>query len=541
MRVTLEREGEIKVFDAITTLRVFEEERPDIYSIIKIIDERGVDYQYLQDEIGGTASKIVVDGIIKYLKNMMLLDRSNNLTKLAKRYLDSKKFPSIERGKFKFWIIYDPLIGWKLLHYDREGVTDSYLNISQEGKFSAKNLEGKYYGSILNSCRFYLYKFERYNTQQNISYTEFSNLTTRYRLSWEIDLDKEDLYRIYLTGNLKKRPNKSNKFTQKVMECKVEVEDFEEIILNLLSINVENFNWNREIGALEVSFNEELSRESRVNLRKDIIITDASTKFGVFEPTFVNDVELMPATADDALNWLEYLMTEYLSQGYSSIDDFYQKLDMISESPKFKDYNQRFEEFDQDRYLENMKKENKTEEYWNLQAPLDLTPEIDNAFVLYKKDIASGSKYTMKELVEMIIGSKKPEELIFSSRYIRNKYQKAKFNLFVESFSELGSISYANVVSEELVDSKWALPETYDRVYGHRKNWPHDRYFSFKVEGEWYYYKMTAELDQCNFGNLPISEWTINSEGTWSDISFIQLDEEAFPKGLRNYMEKEDF
>ena len=40
MKLTLQREGQIKVLDAISTITVYEDNRPDVYNLLKFIEEK---------------------------------------------------------------------------------------------------------------------------------------------------------------------------------------------------------------------------------------------------------------------------------------------------------------------------------------------------------------------------------------------------------------------------------------------------------------------------------------------------------------------
>ena len=62
MELTLQREGKIKVLDAISTLTVYEENRPDVYNLLKFIEENGVSYSLLKERIGENYSDFVIRG-----------------------------------------------------------------------------------------------------------------------------------------------------------------------------------------------------------------------------------------------------------------------------------------------------------------------------------------------------------------------------------------------------------------------------------------------------------------------------------------------
>lgn len=106
MKLELTKNGEIRAFEAIATIENFQNNRNDVLTILEHIEENA-----FADEIeiecidGMQENSSVARGVINYLIGINMIDYKNKmLTNTARRFLKTKLFPSIERGKYRFWI-----------------------------------------------------------------------------------------------------------------------------------------------------------------------------------------------------------------------------------------------------------------------------------------------------------------------------------------------------------------------------------------------------------------------------------------------------
>lgn len=536
MKLTLQREGKIKVLDAISTITVYQDDRPDIYNLLRFIEENGTNYSLLRERIGGNYSDFVIRGIVRFLEDNQLIDKENNITSKGRRFLETKKFPSEERGQFRFWIIEDPLVNKSVIHFQREK-NASKRSVDEE---NVANMEKVEFVSVKDNTDFNILKMDRaYNSSPNFSCIKYDNFTSNYSISWEITLGENRRSKLYLNGELKDFRNSNITFNGKALKQIPDV-DLDALVIELIKANRPEYTWNGKLGAAEVPDLNELDVNEIVSFSKNIGLTNTSTPFGIFNHSTVTEVPIMPGNNSVAKEWFEIYVENKICNGYVNTKEFNEALDNLKESMEFREYGMYIDLMDNKYFVNKFRNNKKMDKYWGLQAPLDLQPDIKNNQGLIVKNIASGSRYSMAEIVSEIIGDKEPEKFVFASKFVKNKHQIKKFELFAEAFKLLG-VKDIRLISPEypsLKDKSIAI-ETYDQIYGDKKFWRHDRYFAFKASGGWYYYKMTAELDQCMYdNNLNINDWTVDTVGAWRDISIIRLEREYFPEELTLYIDR---
>lgn len=247
----------------------------------------------------------------------------------------------------------------------------------------------------------------------------------------------------------------------------------------------------------------------------------------------------MPSTWSVAKKWAEIYIDNTICSDYTSQNSFNDTLTELKERKELSDYKDGLNEINVNGFINRYKSEKIMDKYWHLQAPNDLNNELKAKYILDSLNIIHGGKYSILEIVENLIGDKKPSTMVFSSKYLKNKYQIAKFELFAKAFKDQG-VDEIKLVTTEYIDlkDKSITIRTYNDVYQEKCYWPHDRYFAFKADNIWYYYKMTAELDQCIFDrDISPLQWTTDMVADWKDISFYRLEREVYPVGLLNYID----
>ena len=535
MKLTLQREGQIKVLDAISTITVYEDDRPDIYNLLKFIEENGVSYSLLKERIGENYSDFVIKGIVKFLGDNQLIDKENNITVKGRRFLETKKFPSEERGQFRFWIIEDPLVNKTVVHFQREK-NSSQRSVDEE---NATNMEKIECISVKDNTNFNIVKMDRaYSSSPNFSCIKYDNFTSICNISWEITLGENKKSKLYLTGELKDFRN-STPFNSKALKQIPDV-DLYALVIDLIKTNCPEYLWNDKLGAIEIPDLDKMDVNEIVSFSKTIGLTNTNTLFGIFEPSAINEAPIMPGNNTIAKKWFEIYVENKICNGYIDSNEFDEALDSLKDRKEFTEYGMYIEAIDSKHFVSNFRSNKKMDKYWGLQAPLDLQPDIKNNQGLIVKNIANGSRYSMARIVSEIIGDKEPEKFVFASKFVKKKHQIKKFELFAEAFKLLGAEDIRLVSPEyPALSDKSIKIETYDQIYGDKKFWPHDRYFAFRASGSWYYYKMTAELDQCIYNSkLNINDWTIDTDGEWKDISISRLEREYFPEELALYIDR---
>ncbi|MBM7620072.1 hypothetical protein JOC95_001924 [Bacillus tianshenii] len=540
MKVTFKQSDKIKVFDAITTMVVFENAREDLLTIMQVIYEHGVDYQVIQEMLRVPAAETIAKGIVNYLKQNGLIDEHHTITSAGHWFLQSKQYPALERGKFKFWMIDHPLLGRQLLHYQRENSKERTMKLTPF--IHATELEGKTFHSVLNmdeKRQFQINKFD-YNRGAEVYCVDFPNINTEYKIHWEIDTEREEPSTIIINGEIKDRPQAVKRFSQISMNSDLEI-DYTNFLVELISKNRKDVNWNFSTKAFEIKFKEIDNIEELKAFTTILAILDVETDYGLFEDTAIREVPIMPASSDDAKLWVDAIIKDSVATQYVSQVELQHHLQTLKERRELVPYQSSLYHLDESTFLQTFRTEKDKAPYWHLQAPLDLKPYEDKANIIETKHIAFGNRYSMREVVRMIVGDERPERLIFSSKHVQNFYQIKKFNLFTEAFKSFG-VQDIQFVTTEYVDlpDKSIRIDMYEDVYGDRKEWPHDRYFAFETNRKWHFFKMTAELDQCVFDRtISANNLTINTVGYWKDISFIQILPEIFPLKLREFTQEQ--
>ena len=464
-----------------------------------------------------------------------LIDKENNITKKGTQFLETKKFPSEERGQFRFWIIEDPLVNKTVVHFKRE----KNLNHKKVDEENASNIEKVEFVSVKNNTNFNIVKMDRaFGSSSNFSCIKYDNFTSTYNISWKITLGENVKSKLYLAGELNDF-NNSTQFKSKALNQIPNI-DLYALVTELIKINCPEYLWNEKLGAIEIPDLNKLDVNEIVSFSKTIRLINTNTPFGIFDPSAVTKVPIMPGNNVIAKKWFEIYVENKICNGYIDSTEFNEVLNNLKERKEFTEYGMYIQTIDNKYFMSNFRNNKKMDKYWGLQAPLDLQFNIKNNYGLIIKNIAAGSRYSMAEIVSEIIGDKEPEKFVFASKFVKKKQQIKKFELFAEAFKLFGAEDIRLVSPEypPLNDNHISI-ETYDQIYGDKKFWPHDRYFAFKASGSWYYYKMTAELDQCIYDSkLNIDNWTVDTDGEWKDISISRLEREYFPEELALYIDR---
>lgn len=528
MKLTLQREGQIKVLDAISTITVYEDNRPDVYNLLKFIEEKGVSCQLLKERIGENYSDFVIEGIVKFLEENQFIDKNHTLTAKGRKFLETQKFPSEERGQFRFWILEDPLVKKSVLHFQREKKREKENEQISVDDEDVSNMEKIDFISVKDDTKFNIVKMDRAsNSSHKFHCIKHDSYTSDCKIIWEITLSDNKESKIYLTGKLTESKNHTE-FNKKALEQVPDV-NLDSLVIGLIENNCPEYLWNDTLRAFEIDVNvndDEIENLNKININeienfsKNIELTNTDTCFGKFNISTVIDVPIMPGNNNVAKKWFEIYVENNICNGYIDSNEFNAALDSLKKRKEFAKYDKYIKEIDSKHFIDRFRN-CKMDKYWGLHAPLDLKPGIKFGIIV---ENLTGKKSSMHNLVQEIVGDKKPEKFVFSSKYLNTKYQIKKFELFAAAF-KLSGVEDIRLISfnkPQLSDNSIII-ELYDNIYGDTKFWPHDRYFAFKASGSWYYYKMSAELDQCHYDSKEENDWTVDTVGEWKDLTINRL------------------
>jgi hypothetical protein len=526
MRITLNRTSPIKTFETVLTIESQTDLRHDILELLSIIKANGgvASKEIIHEAIGKTISSVVIEGVIHHLRNTGLLNDNLTLSPKSQKIIETGFIPMEERGEFTLWYLDDPMLTNHVIHYERTNSKNRSGVI--QGFAGFKSFINKPFVSVLEDManEFRIKKFDGTNPRARLSED-----LGECHLSWTIDLNSEEQSRLFISGEIKGGINR--KFNSKTVDS-FRQEDYKSFLFAVIDqVKTSEMVWNAAQECMDVPFglldeNDYLKMKTELSVGK---IT--STKHGEFEKTKIVDIPIRPLTPEDAKKWLLMLINNFLTLKYTSKEELSEFYISLKESPTFEAHSHVFDELTIEYVLSELNRDNSKNAYWNLQAPMDLYMDLDQKFIVQnrRRDII-GDHLTMIDFVNLIVDNDTPEKLVFSSKYVKNDIQIKKFELFAEAFQLKGVKDILLVTSDKVKTKNQDIRvETYEEIYDGVRA-PHDRYFAYLSNGEWYLFKMSAELDQCRFS----SNWnsTIQSVGVWNDISFMQIKREAFPAKL---------
>lgn len=534
MNITLKRTGTIAAFESIASINSYQKNRQDIFEIIQFIDDNKVaDAAKLAEKIGDNTGVIAI-GIIQYFINLGLVnERDHTLTLRASNFLIDGLFPSAERGKFRFWTLDDSLIGKQIL-----GKSFSEHKHNQSTKLieigNVSDFKGKRYINHFdeNNGLFEVKEFS--SSQTKLIVGEATAENSAYELKWKIKFDEDIESNLFITGQLR---NGFQKHYIKNSNFKVELDknEIKLLIYELLrQAQPKGSEWDEIHQCFRIPYKDNLSKEVLDSMKFSLKLQKMETsKYNEFEEVLIEKIPVRPLTLDDAYNWFSYHLEKYLEKDYRSFEEVENRKNEILTWSQFEGFSKDIEKrFSIESFTKKLKEEEKMSSYWNLVTPQDLYIQLDKKYIVDGNihNIAEGEKMSMLEFVRSIIQQTKPDTLVFTSKYLEHEQQQKKFECFVEAFRECGAKNIHLIKTQNNnYKNNFIEIHAFEKLFNNRKL-PHDRYFAYRADDEWYYYKLSAELDQAIFEN--INQATIYTEASWRDITFIQIKKAIFPKPL---------
>lgn len=285
--------------------------------------------------------------INNYLKEIHIYDDNSYLTKLGKTVKETSYLPTPEEGKYKIWYSQnDEHFGNTIMYFRREAPNDK-SQVEELNVYFEKN------GHFLMPAR------ER---DEVINYTQFSLLETKLNgkifsnsETITVTLIMEDGKETYCTFSGKIGKDGATELNHKQhIPFDIKLEDS---ITEILP------NYNSMYKRLMVKFNDK---------NKNFVLSNYKCTWIGFSGT-IDSINLMPFDLENAKRWRDSLVRDIVAQQYLSPQDFQSKVIETNDNPAFEKYRN---------YLDvpeskNFKTETGSEEYWHLNAPIDLnTNEI---------------------------------------------------------------------------------------------------------------------------------------------------------------------
>ena len=537
MKLNIKWKSLLQQFDSIATIETYDENRFDIINLLQTIDKNGFDIDAISNLFGGgEIYKQITNRVIRYLEDCNYII-NGTLTNEGKNILKTKLVPTKEKGKYRFLTVdsVGPMkdiygSGDKLIiDYKREKDTKQRHREKDDNNNYKNNI-------VINSAdkeKFKIIKLgENNNFSTDFTCIKYNNSNNEASLKFTLD-GHMNRFKLTISGRNLGNKNMSN---QLLFD---EIANFQtnNYIIDILSQNIDYLSWDDENKMFKMNNidqllkSKEISPIDLVNFKTNIskLVEIEGNKCRIE----ANEIPIMPYNEKEVSLWLKVCIDSLAEAKYMTEKEFDLEVSNLFENPGlkvFKDF-----EISVNDYISDIKESNKRA-YWNLRAPIDLKPIYEQTGVI-DLNITFGKKESIYNIFKTLVGEKDVDEFVFLSKYINTKQQIKKCNILLDTFREFGADKLTIVSNNRNLNIDANILQ-YEDVFGNKKNWPHDRYFAFKSNNKWNYYKMSAELDQCVFDEN-IDKWDKDLIGKWKDISFYKITEDVFPKDIIDKLEKQ--
>lgn len=532
MKLNIRWKSLLQEFDTISSIETYDKDRNDILNLLNVIDKNGADINVIANLFGGSEiHKVIAKRVLRYLEDSNYIF-NGVLTNEGKNILRTRLVPVKEKGKFKFLAI-DSIGPMKDMYGSGDKLIVDYKRekdsrVRSREKDSNENYKSDIVINSLEKERFRILKLgENQGKNPDFSCTKYNSQNNNAHLNLNLDCDKNKIKFIFSGKSLiNKNMNNHILFDE---EAKFKLDDY---VIDILGKNIEYLSWDNSNTMFRVKNIEELlkfkviSSKDLIDFRTNIDLKDIEIE-GNKCSLEANDIPIMPDNISEAELWVKICVELLAESRYMTDSEFDIEVSNLLDSPGLREY-KTYLNVNLEEYIINMKDSNKRV-FWNLRAPMDLKPNYTQTGII-DLNIAFGRESSIYDIFKSLVGDNYIDEFVFLSKYINTRNQIKKCNLLLDTFRSFGAEKILVLSNNKKLDLDVEVLQ-YDDVFGNKKNWPHDRYFAFKSNGRWIYYKMSAELDQCIF-NEDIEKWDKDLIGKWKDISFYRINEDIFPSGV---------
>jgi hypothetical protein len=312
--------------------------------------------------------------VVNRCQELDLLDGAGNLTSLGEEALRTGVVFVPERGKYLIWYSEDPLLLQNLLHLeplDEDTINDELAVMRRSKGSSAGSSSSNPIETPVNLLSLKGKTFDLWGKGGGTIFVkEVEDRCMKRQLAPEDQLQVS--LSISESSGCKLRID--GKFNRTLTPPTIE---FGEALLDVLGPLGEMWDSRRDPHSLRCRFIDLGERELNT-FRKDLSVTKpALRKFGKFKDAVLKDVPIRAATLTDAENWAQWLLRRSVST-YLSKDRYDEKVREAVN--KFPDFSSRIKLPKQKDLAQQIRGQSEPgalpEEYWYLQAPLDLVESM---------------------------------------------------------------------------------------------------------------------------------------------------------------------
>ena len=360
LEIKLIKRIDVSVYDLIADLYV-DQEAPEYKKILELglkedINEKSI-RKFFESSYSDKMLGSILGRVIEHFIEEDLIESNGKLTKKGRRLIEGGYLPKYEKGKYRFWCIKDELIGQRIIRYSR--IEEEYTKVLSD--FPLDELEGKYHRDLTRDHEFFL---KRINTNQGgeICYQEKASFASKVNLTWIINKNSTNLDSNWnINGNLKRVIN--IEYTESYEES-LSIKDIIE------SIFQDNYEYDSKLEGVILEF-KQVSKDSILSFQMNLHFQNiAVLNYGKFEELLIKDIPIIPKNLDTAKSWLLKIVELKSKSRYMTQKD----INLIIDNFKNRNEMKNFQDISvsSSEVLNYLKSNNLNEEYWHVQAPLDL-------------------------------------------------------------------------------------------------------------------------------------------------------------------------
>ncbi len=360
LEIKLIKRIDVNVYDLIADLYV-DQEAPEYKKILEIglkedINEKSI-RKFFESSYSDKILSSILGRVIEHFIEEDIIESNGKLTKKGRKLIDGGYLPKYEKGKYRFWCIKDELIGQKIIRYSR--IEEEYAKVLSN--FPLYELEGKYHRDLTRDHEFFL---KRINTNQGgeIRYQEKASFASKLNLTWIINKNSTNLDSDWnINGNLKRVTN--IEYTESYEET-LSIKDIIE------SIFQDNYEYDSKLEGVILEF-KQISKDSILSFQMNLHFQNiAVLNYGKFEELLIKGIPIIPKNLETAKSWLLKIIEIESKLDYLTQRDIKLIIDNFKNRKEMKDFQDLL--VVNSEVLEYLKSNNLMEEFWHIQAPIDL-------------------------------------------------------------------------------------------------------------------------------------------------------------------------
>jgi len=507
--------------------------RPELEAMCKAAVEAGgtVTAEVIR-KILPNATEAAARNIVDWCCEIGLCDRNGRLNEHGVQAAQSGEAPLIEQGVYALWGAEHPVLGNRVLHWDRVRIDrDEDANPQPLPMVPAR---GQHWRSVVSAQAFVLRDLPAGNAEP-LGLEDRAH-GSECMFHWTIDFNA-GVSRWHLSGHLRggsRDPQLSIRPDAIDLAC-----DLRALADRWLS-GVEGTlgRWNCQERRLDVGFTEKADERMLSEFRTSVPLDEAEGPDGdVYSDVRIQDVPVGPASAADARRWMLWRLRRKLaSPGYWSAENITAEyvaaventpLQVMTTSPQASEL---AAECQRDRAM-----------FWRVAAPMDLcipSPEVKagsapNATRASEQSpvvvrVGPGSTITMKQFVVQLLGGATPKRVLLCDKYVRGEYNLKALALLHKTLQSASPAAVLEVLTDRDPDDTrqeatvrtvlGRAPQWYSDVFGRSTaDRPHDRYLLIGGGATRLAWQMSnSPLDARPSAN---GTWTIDSPMRWRDLA----------------------